>query len=52
MHLRLFAANPTHKANAAANSVDAHVSGHCKQTPHKITEKQNGKNNFIYLADT
>lgn len=28
------------------------VSGHCKQTPHKITEKQNGKNNFIYLADT
>ena len=27
MHLRLFAANPTHKANAAANSVDAHVTG-------------------------
>jgi len=31
-HLRLFAANPTRKANAAANSADATVIGHFKTT--------------------
>jgi hypothetical protein len=31
MHLRLFAANPTLKPNAAANSADAPVSGNEKK---------------------
>ena len=42
-HLRLFAANPTRKPNAAANSVDATVSGQAKRR-HRIDNNDIDKN--------